>query len=246
MNRQSKEREHFNKLAETTGEIWWGSTTPAGIKRLQRRARLVAQELTCFKNPMVLELGCGTGAFSKFVLKELPLLRLTSGDISPKAVQIAANRYASYKNACFKIVDATSIDYDPATFDAVIGNSILHHLPVETSLKECFRVLKPGGIIWFSEPNMLNPQIAIEKNVRFIGKVLQNTENETAFFRWPLAETLRKVGFQGVSIRPFDFFHPIIPSPLIGIFDITGRLFERIPFLREISGSLLIYACKPR
>lgn len=243
--KQVKEQEYFDRLAETAGEIWWGSTTLAGIKRLQRRGHLVAQKLARFKDPMVLELGCGTGAFSKFVLDELPLLRLTSCDISPKSVQIAADRYASYKYASFEIADATSMDYDAGTFDAVIGNSILHYLPIEISLQECFRALKPCGIIWFSEPNMMNPQVAIEKNVGFIGRLLGNTEGETAFFRWSLTQMLRKVGFQDVSVQCYDFLHPIVPGPLIGIFDSLGRLFERIPFLREISGSLLVYACKP-
>ncbi len=245
-NSKLKQQEYFDRLAETTGEIWWGSSTPAGLRRLQRRAHLVIQKLSCFKDPMVLEIGCGTGAFSKFILKELSSLHLTGCDISPKAIEIAANRYDSYKHVCFEVADATSMHYNTSIFDAVIGNSILHHiLPLEICLWECFRVLKPGGIIWFSEPNMLNPQIAIEKNVRFIGRLLQDTEDETAFFRWPLTKILRRIGFQDVSVQPFDFLHPIIPNSLIGIFDSVGRLFEKTPFLREISGSLLIYARKP-
>jgi len=242
---QIKEQKHFDRLAETTGEIWWGSTTPAGIRRLQRRAHLIAQKLVRFRDPIVLELGCGTGGFSMFVLEELPLLRLTGCDISPKSVRVATDRYAKYKNACFEVEDATSLHYATATFDAVIGNSILHHLPIEISLRECFRVLKQSGIIWFSEPNMMNPEIAIEKNVRFIGKMLQNTEDETAFFRFSLTKTLQRIGFQNVSVQPFDFLHPIVPMPLIGIIDRVGRLVERMPLLREISGSLVICACKP-
>ena len=30
--RQIREQEHFDRLTETAGEIWWGSTTKAGIK----------------------------------------------------------------------------------------------------------------------------------------------------------------------------------------------------------------------
>ena len=201
---QTKEQQHFDRLTETAGEIWWGSTTEAGIKRLRKRAYLIAQKLAHFKDPVVLELGCGTGAFSKFILEELPLLRLTACDISPKAIQAATERYADYKNACFEVADVSSMHYATNTFDAVIGNSVLHHLPIEISLRECFRVLKPGGIIWFSEPNMMNPQIAIEKNIRFIGRMLQNTEDETAFFRWSLAKTLQEVGFCNVSVQPSD------------------------------------------
>jgi len=220
-------------------------TTPAAIKRLQRRARLIAQELARFKDPKVMELGCRTGGFSKFVLEGLPLLRLACCDISPKAVQIASNRYGDYKNACFELVDASSMHYDTGTFDAIIGNSVLHHLPIETSLRECFRVLKPGGIIWFSEPNMMNPEVFIEVKVCFIKRILKMAEDETAFFRWSLINKLRKIGFQDVSVQPFEFLHPIAPRLLINFFDRVGRFVERVPLLRELSGSLLIYACKP-
>jgi ubiquinone/menaquinone biosynthesis C-methylase UbiE len=243
--RQVKEQAHFDKLVETTGATWWGNITLAGIARLQKRAHLVAQELNQFKEPEVLELGCGMGEFSRFVLEMFPLLHLTGCDISPQAVQRATKLYDSYKNVCFEVTDAASMHYNSDVFDAVIGRSILHHLPVELSLTECFRVLKPGGILWFSEPNMMNPQIAIEKNVRFIGKMLQNTDDETAFFRWSLAKILRRVGFQEISVEPFDFLYPLVPKPLIGLVDSIGRLLEKIPLIREIAGSVLIYARKP-
>ena len=241
---QLREKKFFDKLVKTTGGVWWGHATAAGIGRMRRRARLAAQKLTRFRDPVVLELGCGTGTLSKFILEELPLLRLTACDISPECVQIANDRYGVFKNARFEVADATSTRYASDTFDAVIGNSILHHLPIELSLRECFRLLKTDGIILFSEPNMMNPQIAIEKNSSFIGRILQNTENETAFFRWSLAKTLQRFGFQDVSVQPFDFLHPIVPSSLIGVIDSIGRVFEKIPLLREVAGSLFIYACK--
>lgn len=247
MPKANQEQDHFDHLAETTGQIWWGSTTPAGIRRLQRRAHLLAEKLKDFKKPKVLELGCGTGAFSKSLLEEteLSLFHLTSCDISPQAVRVASHRCASYKSACFEVADITSLHYESGIYDAVIGNSILHHLPLEISLKECFRVLKPGGMLWFTEPNMMNPEIAILKNIYCIGRLLQDTRDETAFFRWPLAKLLQEVGFQSVHVEPFDFLHPIVPTSLVNIVEAVGRTCEIIPLLKELSGSLLISGYKP-
>lgn len=242
---QIKQKEHFDRLVERTGDVYWGNKTPAGIKRLRRKAHLIAQKVDLFTNPEVLELGCGTGALSTYVLEKLPWLRLSGCDISPKAVQVAANLCTCHKYARFEVADATSLPYASDTFDAVIGNAILHHLPVELCLVECFRVLKAGGVIWFSEPNMMNPQIAVEKNVRFIGRVLQNSKEETAFFRWSLSKMLWKIGFQDIAVQPYDFLHPIVPRPLMGVADRIGRLLERSPLLREIAGNLLIFARKP-
>jgi SAM-dependent methyltransferase len=240
-----KEREHFDRLAETTGDTWWGNKTPAGIKRLQRRASVVTDRLGRLRDPVILELGCGAGTFSQYVLGLSPARHLIGCDSSPKAVQIAADRCATYDNARFEVADATLLPHPAQTFDAVVGTSILHHLPLEIALQECFRVLKPNGVIWFSEPNMMNPQVAIQKNVGFIKRILDDTEDETAFFRWPLAMTLRKIGFQNVSVQPHDFLHPTIPRLLISFVDRLGRGVEKIPLLREIAGSLWISAWKP-
>lgn len=238
--RREKEREHFDALAQRTGEVWWGSTTVAGIRRLERRAGLVREELQAFKDPLVLEIGCGTGAFSAALLKELPLLRLICSDISPKSIEVVRKRYGTYRNACFETADILAKNYNPDTFDCVLGNSILHHLPLYPVIEECFRILKPGGKIIFFEPNMMNPLIAIEKNIPFIGRLLQNTDTETAFFHWSLASMLRQVGFENVSVKPFDFLHPLTPKAFIPVVEKIGLWLERCAFLKYISGSLLI------
>ncbi|MBI4635866.1 MAG: methyltransferase domain-containing protein [Candidatus Rokubacteria bacterium] len=243
-DREARERDHFDRLAAAHGEIWWGSTTPAGIERLRRRARRVREELARFADPVVLELGSGTGGFTKYVLEELPSLRLVGCDISPEAVRVARERYGSRPNTRFEVADVTRLPWPASTFDAVVGNAVLHHLPIPAALEQCLRVLRPGGCLWFSEPNMLNPQIAAEKNLRVIGRWLQNTPDETAFFRWRLAGTLRAVGFEAVSVEPWDFLHPLVPRGLIGLVDAVGRAAERVPVAREIAGSLMIRALK--
>jgi ubiquinone/menaquinone biosynthesis C-methylase UbiE len=47
------------------------------------------------------------------------------------------------------------------SFDVAYGSSILHHLNLDDALAEVFRVLRPGGRIAFTEPNILNPQVTI-------------------------------------------------------------------------------------
>lgn len=51
------------------------------------------------------------------------------------------------------LFDANSFPFQDGQFEAVIGNSILHHLiDFENTLAECQRVLKPGGVAVFGEP----------------------------------------------------------------------------------------------
>lgn len=241
-----REREHFDRLAEEVGEAGSHRTTKAGLCRVRRRGRMLCESIRDYDDAYVLEIGAGAGAFSQFVLEEMPDLHLLGCDISPKCIEIANRKYGppKYKNARFDVADCTSLSYDDNTFDCVCGCSILHHLPLDTTLAECLRILKPGRSIWFSEPNMMNPQIVVQKNVTFVKKWLEDTKDETAFSRRPMARMLVNVGFVDVSVRPFDFLHPSTPEQFVGFFDGLGKLIEKIPLLSEIAGSLIIEAKK--
>jgi SAM-dependent methyltransferase len=128
--------------------------------------------------------------------------------------------------------------------DFIISNSILHHVDLGKCLNECHRVLRPGGKIFFTEPNMLNPEILVQKNVKIIGKLLDNSPDETAFVRWKLERNLLLLGWKNVRVRNFDFLHPLFPRVLTNLVNFLSRLLEKIPIIKEISGSLIIYAEK--
>jgi len=101
-------------------------------------------------------------------------------------------------------------------------------------------VLRPNGTIFFTEPNMLNPQIAIQKNVPWVKRKLGDSPDETAFFRRPLRRLLEVTGFRDVRINSFDFLHPKTPTALISGVSAVGRFLESVPVLSEFAGSLYI------
>jgi len=115
---------------------------------------------------------------------------------------------------------------------------------MDPAFKEIGRTLKKGGVIAFCEPNMVNPQLALQKNIPFIKRLMGDTPDETAFFRWRLKKFLKDRGFTDISVEPFDFLHPWVPKKMIGVVDRFGRFLERVPGLREIAGSLQIFARK--
>ncbi|MCG2810734.1 MAG: methyltransferase domain-containing protein [Candidatus Aminicenantes bacterium] len=237
--RLQNEIEHGKFLAShNAGEIWnW--ETPAGKIRWGRRVGMLTNSL---KSGMkVLEIGCGIGFFTKEIIKKP--VQLTAIDISPELIEVARKNILD-SNVEFIIENAYQMAFEDQTFDAVIGSSVLHHLDVDTALKEIYRVLTPEGYIAFTEPNMMNPQIALQKNIPALKKALGDSPDESAFFIWSIRKKLKKTGFTGIDIIPFDFLHPRIPKRLIETILPFTDLAEKIPLLKQISGSLYIKATK--
>ena len=247
-NYKQAERAHFDRLAEDIGAVWWGSVTVAGVQRMRRRARAIADLVPALKvsEPRLFELGCGTGALTEHLAEILPMVTMTCCYISPKTIEIARQRLSNHPRITFVEGDAENTGLPSGHFNLTVGNSTLHHLNAERALRECHRLLCPGGVLWFSEPNMLNPQIALEKNVRVVGRWLQNSEDETAFFRWRVARLLRDIGFIDVEVTPYDFLHPGVPASLWRPLNALGYLLERLPVIREFAGSLIVQARKAK
>jgi len=237
--RIAKEIQHGRFLAEHgAGEIWnWES--PAGKLRWARRVKMLSRHLR--PGMSVLELGCGTGYFTR----ELACsgANIVAVDVSPDLLEIAKAN-SSAPNVRYEIQNAYELSYPDAVFDSVVGSSVLHHLEIQEAIREIYRVLKPSGTIYFTEPNMLNPQIAIQKNVPWVKRKLGDSPDETAFFRWPLRRLLEQNGYRDVRIDPFDFLHPKTPVRLIDRLNAVGRLLESVPVISEFAGSLYIRAIK--
>jgi 2-polyprenyl-3-methyl-5-hydroxy-6-metoxy-1,4-benzoquinol methylase len=237
--RITKEIQHGRFLAKHgAGEIWnWES--PAGKLRWARRVKMIGGHLK--PGMTILELGCGTGHFTRELAPSGA--DIIAIDVSPELLEIAKANYSA-PNVRYEIQNAYALTYSDATFDSVVGSSILHHLEIEEAMREIYRVLKPGGTIYFTEPNMLNPQIAIQKNVPSIKRRLGDSPDETAFFRWSLRRLLEQTGYGDIQIDTFDFLHPRTPVPLIDPLNALGRFLERMPVISEFAGSLYIRAVK--
>lgn len=234
------EIEHGKKLRQSGAEAVWNWSSPAGQQRAKRRAELITEVGKISKNTKTLELGCGTGLFTRLVYSRTGA-DITATDISNELLTEAKEKFPQGK---FLPDDAMNMQFENDSFEVVFGSSILHHLNLEKSAQEIYRVLKPGGRMVFAEPNMLNPQIFIQKNIPFIKKWLGDSPDETAIVRWNYKKLLEKTGFRNVHISPYDFLHPVTPRFMIPLVSATGKIIERIPVLREIAGSVIIYAEK--
>lgn len=235
--RLQNEIEHGKFLLQHgAGEIWnW--LTPAGKLRWQRRIKLLTTHITSGMN--VLEIGCGLG----YLTKELAHTNanIFTLDISLELLQAAKDEISS-PQVHFLRTNAYQLPFQQKIFDSIVGSSVLHHLDIDNALNEFYRVLKAGGTVYFTEPNMLNPQIMLQKNIPYLKKKLGDSPDETAFFKWQLQRKFQECGFTSIKIIPFDFLHPQIPEYLIPFFQPLCQIVEHLPVISEIAGSLYIRA----
>ncbi len=99
----------------------------------------------------VLELGCGPGYLWSDNLDRLPATwTITLSDFSAGMIDRARENLSGH-SFHFDIVDAQSIPFDDATFDAVIANHMLYHVPDRAkALSEFRRVLKATGAAYLA------------------------------------------------------------------------------------------------
>jgi SAM-dependent methyltransferase len=103
--------------------------------------------------PDVLELGCGPAGLWTQILSRVPAdWRITLTDFSPGMVTDAQRTLGGAAGRFrFEVVDAQSIPFEDASFDTVIANHMLYHVPdLDKALAEIERVLRPGGRLYAS------------------------------------------------------------------------------------------------
>ena len=95
----------------------------------------------------VLELGCGTGSMWKGREQMIASCeKLVLSDLSEGMLETARATVGEHANVEYRVIDICDIPYENSSFDAVIANMMLYHVPdLDKALSEVTRVLKPGG-----------------------------------------------------------------------------------------------------
>ncbi len=97
------------------------------------------------ENCRILELGCGSGGLWKN--RTLPAgMSLVLTDFSAGMLESARENLAGAENIIFRQADIQDIPFPDNSFDFVIANMMLYHVPdIGIAIAEVRRVLKPGG-----------------------------------------------------------------------------------------------------
>lgn len=239
-DRAINEVKHGEFLSTGKTEELWGWDTPAGRERAKRRAKLISEGAQLQPGVEAIEVGCGTGMFTELFAHSGA--SITAIDISPDLINQAKARLKNSHNVKFLNSRFEDLNF-MSDIDAIMGSSVLHHLDMDATLPLAFNMLKSDGIFCFAEPNLLNPQVFVERKFRRFFPYV--SPDETAFNRWSLKQNIEKYGFVDIHIEPFDWLHPAIPERWIPLVKGIGNKIESIIGVREFAGSLFIYAKKP-
>jgi SAM-dependent methyltransferase len=121
----------------------------------------------------ILELGCGGAWTTRQLAERHPSSRFIATEVDQ--VQHTKNLQLGLPNVEFRLEGAQAVSEPDNSVDIAWMLKSLHHVPRELMAKamdEIRRVVKPGGLVWFSEPvyvgafNELMSLIHDEKEVR--------------------------------------------------------------------------------
>jgi len=125
----------------------------SGADRARRQARMLAAILPPPSSPaLVVDMGCGDGQCAGVAVRMSPGHRFVGIDWSADAIAQARGRGLSLVRAG---VEEASLPLASAVADVVIMSELIEHLvDTDAALDEAWRVLKPGGSLLLSTPNL--------------------------------------------------------------------------------------------
>ena len=132
----------------------------------QPRAKLDrAADAALPRGTRVLEVGCGTGAIARLLVRDPRVREVVGVDPSPLLVSKARQLAAGETRLRFDVADGTALSFGASSFDTVILHRVLSHVPrSEQVLDEAARVLRPGGGLAVFDGNFATLSLGGEEN----------------------------------------------------------------------------------
>ncbi len=144
-----------NKIA---GEYDKYYGTPKGITVDNIERQIISWLIKDISAGSLLELGCGTGHWTKFFSQRG--FQITATDISREMLKIALDK--NIKNTTFQKADAAGLPFPDQSFSLIASITMLEFVDdTESVLKEVDRVLAPGGYLILG---CLNAESELGKN----------------------------------------------------------------------------------
>ena len=228
---------------ERAREAYWQRYPGTSPTKLRWRALTVRHAFHVLPGESILELGAGSGVWTRELSSALrgenPITAsIFNEDLYDRAVADVP------RNTSFVLLDDLR-NLPEESFDYIVGTTILCHSLYPENLKTLYKLLKPGGQLLFFEANHWNPQVLVKNAIPPIGRWAGQPECQVPMRKYKLLRIASQQGFSHVDIIPYDIVHPRTPRRLVMRLQSMAFLFEHMPLVRELCGTLYVWATKP-
>jgi SAM-dependent methyltransferase len=144
------------RLFEAKAEGWAAKYAPDGPLVGRRTSLSAAVSHYAQAGDRVLDLGCGTGELARALAAAG--LQVTGCDISRQMLLRATRDHGKCAAWVRLEPDWHTLPFASAVFDVVVAASVLEYVSEPAAvLCECARVLRPGGIVLYTIPDLRHP-----------------------------------------------------------------------------------------
>jgi len=190
----------------------------------------ILREKGCASVANVFEIGAGSGNLTHGLLNSPFFFEIHTSDISLNFMKLLKKRVGAHspdKLSCY-LLNANNNPFRTASFDLVLGHSILRHLEqFETTLEESFRVTKPGGFCVFGEP-----VLDVHVFSGLIASIILHMEQARGTLDRP-----RRMALTALANRP-QIKRDHLESDRTDLREIEDKFIFPINYMRELSSSI--------
>lgn len=149
-------------------------------------------------NQKILEIGCGNGIGTRLIHAYFKPSQLIATEYDESLVEIAQQKVKDL-NVFVEQADATKLRFADHEFDAIVGLSVIHHIPNwEEALDELHRIIKPNGLLIIKE-------LSIDTFRTFFGKISRKFVEhpyDDMFTEKEFVNYLKQKGYKIESLMP--------------------------------------------
>lgn len=190
--------------------------------------RMIAKHIPSVPNPVVLELGCGTGIDINLIKRSCPYIVPVGTDISFQSIYVGLRVSGEFKNRVgFMVSDVRDLPVRSNALDVVFSQGLLEHFgdPGKILLEQS-RIVRGGGVILVNVPQKFTGYTLMKK--RKMRKGVWKMGWETEFSYRQLREMGKAIGLAEVDVIGSQYWKTWW-EPMFVLRDLYGKSHRRNP-----------------